>query len=108
MKHKGLGVGNLPKTEWEAQISEDRVLSDWSWLLAYEGFRHGWLTDVKGLMKKPFFKPMADRNVVFYDPKRNVETSKSFVAKRTMLRRSQNIEIKLLFEDLRGFDIGEY
>jgi len=59
-------------------------------------------------MKKPFFKPMADRNIVFYDPKKNVETSKSFVAKRKMLRRLQNVEIKLLFEELRGFEIGEY
>lgn len=108
MKHKGLGIGNLPRAQWEAQISEDRVLSDWSWLLAYEGFRHGWLTDVKGLMKQPFFKPMADRNVAFYDPRKNVETSKSFVAKRKRLRRSQNIEVKLMFEDLRGFDTGEY
>ena len=51
---------------------------------------------------------MADRNIVFYDPKKNVETSKSFVAKRKMLRRLQNVEIKLLFEELRGFEIGEY
>jgi hypothetical protein len=45
---------------------------------------------------------------VFYDPTKNVETSKSFVAKRKRLRRSQNVEIKLLFEGLRGFEIGEY
>jgi len=108
MKHKGLCLGNLPISEWESQISEDRVLSDWSWLLAYEGFRHGWLSDVKGLLNKPFFKPMADRNIVFYDPRKNIETSKSVVAKRKMLRRTQNVEIRLLFEGMRGINIGEY
>lgn len=108
IKHKGLGVGSLPKAEWEAQISEDRVLSDWSWLLAYEGFRHGWLSDGKGLLKKPFFKPLFDRNIVFYDSDKNIETSKSFVAKRRRLRKIQNLEIKLLFEDIRGIDLGEY
>lgn len=108
MKDKGLGVGALPKTEWETQLTDDRILSDWSWLLAYEGFRNGWLNDGKGLMQKPLFKPLADRNIVFYDPKKNVETSKGFIAKGRKLRRSQNIEIKLLFEHIRGFAIDEY
>lgn len=108
MKSKGMGLGKLPKVEWERKLTEESVLTDWSWLLAYEGFRHGWLTDTKGLMAKPFFKPMADRNVVFYDPLKNVQTSRSFVAMRNRTRRRDTVEIRLLFEAMRGIDFGEY
>lgn len=59
MQSKGLCIRSLPKAEWENSITDDRVRSDWIWLLAYEGFRHCWLSDKKGLMAKSFFKPMA-------------------------------------------------
>ncbi|WP_210327528.1 hypothetical protein [Aminobacter carboxidus] len=103
-----MGLGTLPKDNWETRISEESVLSDWTWLLAYEGFRHGWLSDKKGLMAKPFFKPMVDRKVIFYDHARNIQTSRSFVQKQRQVRKRDNVEIKLLFEAMRGIDITEY
>jgi hypothetical protein len=41
MKQMRMGIGTLPKNEWESRISYDSVLQDWSWLLAYEAFRKG-------------------------------------------------------------------
>ncbi|WP_312608285.1 RNA-directed DNA polymerase [Agrobacterium pusense] len=105
---KGLGFAGLPKARWEAQISEESVLTDWTWLLGYEGFRHGWLSDTKSLMATPFFKPMADRNVVFYDDKKNIPSSRSTVAKRQRVRQRENAEIRLMWKLVRGFDAGEY
>ncbi|WP_211242231.1 RNA-directed DNA polymerase [Paracoccus gahaiensis] len=58
MKQMGMGIGTLPKEKWEDQISSSSVLQDWSWLLAYEGFRKGWLNDRKGILKEPFFAAM--------------------------------------------------
>ncbi len=116
MKDKGLGLGKLPKAEWEALMSEDNVRSDWTWLLGYEGFRHGWLQDTKNLMNGPFFKPMVDRNIAFYDPSKNVENSRKFVAKRQLRRKVENSEVQKLLTEIRGMtleeiqeiDFGEY
>ena len=105
---KGLGFSSLPKAHWEAQISKESVLSDWTWLLGYEGFRHGWLSDTKLLMKAPFFKPMADRAVVFYDETKNIPTSKSAVAKRKMARQRENAEIRAMLKLIRGADFEDY
>lgn len=108
MKQRGMGIGTLPITEWEAQISADSVLQDWSWLLAYEGFRKGWLRDVKGLLKKPFFAAMDVNDVVFYDPKRNVPRSRNVVRRATLLRKRQSVEMRAFFAALRGESFGEY
>jgi hypothetical protein len=108
MNSKGLGLAGLPKGQWEAQISEESIQTDWTWLLGYEGFRHGWLSDSKSLMAKAFFKPMADRDVVFYDEKKNIPTSRSTVAKRKNLRRRENAEIRVMWKAIRGLDADEY
>ncbi|NBW52034.1 MAG: RNA-directed DNA polymerase, partial [Betaproteobacteria bacterium] len=44
---RGLWVRQLPKANWEAGITKERVRCDWIWLLAYEGFRKGWLKDTR-------------------------------------------------------------
>ena len=65
MKSKGLCIGKLPTQVWEGKISEDSVKSDWTWLLAYEAYRHGWMVDHNKLLNKSLFKAMASRKVVF-------------------------------------------
>ena len=104
MSSKGLCVTPDPAQKWEEEINEERVLSDWSWLVAYEGIRKGWLKDKHGLMAKPFFKAMSDRDVVFYDPSKNVRTSASVKRDRSRERREQNREVVSFLEALRGVD----
>lgn len=107
MNSKGLGFAALPKEQWEAKISEQSIASDWTWLLGYEGFRHGWLTDRKSLMASPLFKPMADRNVVFYDDTKNIPSSKSTVAKRKRARLNETLEVRMMQKLLRGVASGD-
>ncbi|ESZ74261.1 hypothetical protein X726_22580 [Mesorhizobium sp. L103C105A0] len=104
MQSKGLCIRSLPKAEWENSITDDRVRSDWIWLLAYEGFRHGWLNDKKGLMAKSFFKPMASRNVVFYDPKKNVQKSEKIVKAVRGASVRNAFAVAKMFETLRGLN----
>ena len=104
MSSKGLCVTPDPAQKWEEEINEERVLSDWSWLVAYEGIRKGWLKDKHGLMAKPFFKAMSDRDVVFYDPSKNVRTSARVKRDRSRERREQNREVVSFLEALRGVD----
>ena len=108
MDSKGLLVGKLPKAKWESQIAKDRVQKDWIWLLAYEGIRHGWLADHTHVMNEPFFKVMRDRNVEFYDPKKNVPVSKRIVQKNRVLRRKSLIEVQRFMHIIRGFNLFEY
>lgn len=108
MKQMQMGIGTLPKKEWAAQISSDGILRDWSWLLAYEAFRKGWLKDTKGLLKEPFFAAMDVNDIVFYDPKRNIPTSHSVVRRATKLRKRQSVEMEAFFAALRGESFEEY
>jgi hypothetical protein len=108
MENKGLFVGKLPKTEWESRINKDRIQKDWMWLLAYEGIRHGWLSDHTNVMNEPFFKVMRDLNVEFYDPKKNVPISKKVVQKNRVLRRKSLIEVQRFMHVIRGFNLFEY
>ncbi|MFG6501545.1 RNA-directed DNA polymerase [Sulfitobacter sp. 1A15106] len=108
MKQLGMGIGTLPKAEWEGQISSHSVLQDWSWLLAYEGFRKGWLHDSKGILKEPFFAAMDKRDIVFYDPKRSIATSRSVLKKATTLRKRQSHEMRAFFAEIRGEAFDEY
>jgi Reverse transcriptase (RNA-dependent DNA polymerase) len=104
MKQMGLCVKSPPSAKWASDIKEDRILADWSWLFAYEAIRKGWLPDPAGLISKPFFKPMHDRDVIFYDPKRNVLRS-SFVKKSSFFEmKRQSHEVQLLMRWLRGTD----
>lgn len=102
MRSKRLCIGKLPTQVWEGKISEDSVKSDWTWLLAYEAYRHGWMVDHNTLMNKPIFKAMSSRNVVFYDPKRNINTSSSESNHRSTKRKRSMVEVKKLLESLRG------
>lgn len=107
MSDKGCCATLAPVCAWEDEIDEEGVLTNWSWLFAYEGIRHGWLTDRHGLMAKPFFKAMADRDVVFYDPRRNVRKSQSIKRDRHLERVDQGKEVLQLLEQLRGVDFAD-
>lgn len=73
-------LSGLPKKAWLKQISVSQML-DPTWLLAYEGVRHGWLPDPGGVIRAhPMFAPMYARDIQFYDPRKNVP-------KRSNLRR---------------------
>jgi hypothetical protein len=104
MKSRGLCVRKLPQTEWENQFSKNSILSDWSWLLAYEGIRHGWLSDRSKVMREPFFRAMLARNVVFYDEQRNVRPSYSVTQ---IARRQRNLNVTVarnMLQRIRGID----
>ena len=103
-----MDIGSLPTAEWSIQSTKERVKSDWIWLLAYEGIRHGWLTDSNGVMADPFFKAMASRDVVFYDPKRNVQALAKVVRQRNKIRKAQISAVQKFIHHLRGFEFGEY
>jgi hypothetical protein len=99
---RGLFARRLPKAKWEAESTKDRVRCDWIWLLAYEGFRHGWLKDSKNVMNDEFFSPMASRNVAFYDPKRNVRPTSKVVKLRAKTRKRNLKDITRFFMEIRG------
>lgn len=97
MRDQETFLSALPQEQWLQGLTDSTCRGDARWLTAYEGFRHGWLSDTKSLMTKPFFKPMASRNVVFYDPRRNVAPSKRNVRRRAInARRSSTAFFKFL------------
>ena len=108
MQSKGLCIASLPKDMWVSKITKERVSSDWIWLLAYEGIRHGWLNDPSKTMASPFFRAMASRDIVFYDPKRNIPTSKSVNKERKRQRRKNIFDVQQFIRAMRGFNFGEY
>jgi hypothetical protein len=108
LKSKRLCTRALPEASWTAQITKDKVRTDWTWLLGYEGIRHGWLKDPNNVMADDLFRPMAARNVVFYDPARNVPDSTKFVRQRRIVRRKQSEEVENILRSLRGFNFGVY
>lgn len=104
MRSKGLFHTSLPKEKWENNFDYEKIRSNWCWLLAYEGFRNGWLQDKKNLMAKPFFKPMSDRGVIFYDPHRNIPNSKAILKKRRQAQKIQYVNLSRLMFSLRGLE----
>lgn len=104
---KGICLSKLPIAKWENEVTEDRVLSDWSWLYAYEAIRKGWMRDRNKLLASPFFKAMHDRDVVFYDPSKNVQRSQSFRKQRAVLRKQQDQEVLRMFASLRGVKMDD-
>ncbi len=108
MESKGLVTGKLNKRKWADAVDYGASITTGNWLLSYEGIRHGWLPDPHGLAEKPFFKPMLDRNVVFYDPKRNVPKTKITVERRRRAKESARWSSLQLIHGLRGFEFGLY
>lgn len=108
MSVKGLGVGRLPTGTWTDNATHDRVKTDWTWLYAYEGIRHGWLQDKYNLMNGPFFEPLQRRSIAFYDPARNVVTSLAARRKAMQLRRRQVSEMRKMLQSLRGHAFWGY
>lgn len=104
---RGQWVRQLPKTTWEAGITKERVRCDWIWLLAYEGFRKGWLKDTRGVMGDGFFAPMSARDVVFYDPKRNVRPTSKVVKLRAQTRSRNMKDIHRFITEVRGVHAPE-
>lgn len=104
MDQLGLCIKSPPKSTWEQEISAERCLSDWTWLYAYESVRRGWLKAKPDFLKSPFLKPMNSRDVVFYDPKRNVARSNKVKKERAQVRKADNLQVIKLIGLLRGVD----
>lgn len=104
MDQLGLCIRPPPKSTWETEISVDRCQSDWTWLYAYEAVRKGWLSATPAFLNSPFLKPMHSRDVVFYDPKRNVPRSSKIKKERAQARKADNLQVTNLVRLLRGVD----
>ena len=107
MKDKGICLSKLPLATWESEVSEERVLTDWSWLYAYEAIRKGWIKDHKNVLSSPFFKAMDQRDVVFYDPKKNVKNSEAVKKTQLTIRKQQNLKVIKFLNMLRGIRSSE-
>jgi hypothetical protein len=105
MDQLGLCVKAPPKSTWEAEISADRCLQDWTWLYAYEACRKGWLNAPSGFLNSPFLSPMNSRDIVFYDPKRNVGRSKAIKREASKARKEDNLRVMKLIRNLRDVDL---
>lgn len=108
MQSQGILLSQLPKQTWEMRVTEERVKSDWSWLVAYEAIRRGWLRDPKGVLGKPFFAALNSRNIRFYDPSRNVLFSRAHVKARRIAGRRDAKAAKKLVMQLRGLTSSVY
>lgn len=104
MNQLGLCIKPPPIGSWEADISADRCLKDWTWLYAYEAVRKGWLTAPTGFLNSSFLKPMHSRNVVFYDPKRNVARSEKVKKTAALTRNADKLRLTRAIRILRGID----
>lgn len=104
MDQLGLSIKPPPKRIWESEISIDRCLSDWTWLYAYESVRKGWLRATPAFMNSPFLKPMASRDVVFYDPKRNVARSTVVKKAAARARKVDSLQVTNFIRLIRGVD----
>lgn len=102
MHSKGLCSVSPPVSQWESEVSEERVLADWTWLYAYEGIRHGWIADTNNVMSAPFFEALNSKDVRFYDESRNIKTSQAFQKMRKRVRAQQNKEVVAMLMQLRG------
>ena len=107
MKDRGLVRCAISTTHWEAQISETSITNDWSWLLAYEAMRRGWLPDPDGLMARPFFAAMRSRGVVFYDERRNVRKRREMLRLRKAMQRRLRNEVRRFMFTMRSVDLDE-
>jgi Reverse transcriptase (RNA-dependent DNA polymerase) len=108
MNSLGLLFKSLPTTLWASDISAERSLTDWSWLVSYEAIRKGWLPDPGTVMQSPFFKAMNSRNVVFYDKKRNVKASAVVKRLSRVVRKRQTLEMGRIISSFRGLTIGDF
>jgi hypothetical protein len=107
MRSRGQIKVTLPTDGWVRQIGPESVLTDWTWLLAYEACRRGWLPDRHALMTEPFFQAMNSRAVVFYDERRNVPKRAKMTKLRNALRRKMRLEVQQFFFNVRDVDFGE-
>ncbi|RJF80836.1 RNA-directed DNA polymerase [Oleomonas cavernae] len=109
MKNNGTFLGKLPISRWQSSIDDETIKSDCIWLLAYEGMRRGWLSDPNKLLSRPFFKPLLDRKIVFYDETRNVLMSSKANSERRRKSYNENLAVMALMKTLRGFNMfSEY
>ena len=108
MKSRGLLRCAISTSYWESQISEISVKTDWSWLLAYEAMRRGWLPDPNGLMAQPFFAAMHSRGVIFYDERRNVRKRREMLRLRKALQKRMRKEVRRFMFTMRDVEFDDY
>jgi hypothetical protein len=104
MNDRGLCTSKLPIGNWETMASPESIETNGHWLLAYEGIRHGWLKDPKNLSASRFFEPMLRRNVVFYDPRRNVRKTAVQTKVRALMKKLNRRRVQRFMTRLRGFE----
>ena len=108
MKNKGICLGKIPIKRWEDDVSGERVLTDWSWLYAYEAIRKGWMKDKRRLLSKPFFKAMDQRGINFYNPDTNIKYSSSVKKLQYTITRQQKLIANKYLNKLRNIDLSDY
>lgn len=104
MKSKSLYHSSIPIGEWETRYTKESIESEPGWMLLYEGIRHRWLKDTNNLMQSRMFKPLIDRGIQFYDPKKNVLSTRA--TRRMRLSRLKKIHgaRTRLIDMLRGVE----
>lgn len=110
MKDCGLFSGKLPIEYWERIIDGDRIKSDWTWLMAYEGIRNNWLRDISGVLRDDFFKTLNKYNISFYDRSKNVENTAKTIRIKNIERIFHTLKSEALLKFLRNIrtdDFGE-
>ncbi|MES2277688.1 MAG: RNA-directed DNA polymerase [Bacteroidota bacterium] len=74
--HQEALLPGVDKTGWERLLTANELYTE-HWLIAYEGYRLGWLNNaIDHVSTDPFFKLLKDNNVAFYKPDRTLDISK--------------------------------
>ena len=110
MNSKGLVHWKLPIGVWQSQITKESIRTDWTWLLAYEGIRNGWLSDPHNLMNEPLFEPLNRRGITFYNSDASIRASIGRALKNILQGRRNFSETNNALKQLRGmrFTDAEY
>lgn len=96
LSQRGLSNGKVNTKKWEA-IYEPNGLKDERWLFVYEATIKGWMTDKAGFVSKdPFFGPMKQKKISFYNENRNTLRTKT----ERKIETIQNLKSKFIFEHI--------
>jgi hypothetical protein len=101
--NRGTVSGTVDHSTWQQHLSGDGLKGP-MWLYAYETIRNGTnpSTDRTFIEQDPFFSPLLNRNIKFFDPERGFASMGS----ELRLRRAENTKARILRQDfLDDFDI---
>jgi len=101
--HRGTLSGTVDHSTWQQHLSGEGLKGP-MWLYAYETVRNTTnpSTDRTFIEQDPFFSPLLNRNIRFFDPERGFASMGS----ELRLRRAENTRARILRQDfLDDFDI---